>query len=266
MDLELQLPLEGTWISAELARDLVTGESGLVTIREWLRRRRETWDVRDIVVVAEGEQLGRQVFRAEDGPLGTGWAAHVARHAPVGVYTDPAVPLQDSERITAARLCYLALQLDVISHRSSTDPLTGLHNRGAFEAALRRAVENAARYGWSTTLVILDLDEFKPVNDRFGHLVGDQVLRAVATELSRVLRSGDIAARIGGDEFALLLAAIVDDELRLLMSRLADAVTRSSPHPITFSWGSAATPDRTTDPTDLFQAADAALYAAKSRP
>jgi diguanylate cyclase (GGDEF)-like protein len=266
MELELYLPLEGMRITAELTRDLVAGEIGLVAIRDWLRDRREAWNVRDVVVVSEGDRLGRQVFRAVDGALGTGWAARVARQAPVGVYTDPDVPLPESERVAAAQLCYLALQLDVADHLSSTDPLTGLHNRGGFEAALRGATENAARYGWSTTLVLIDLDHFKAMNDRFGHLVGDQVLRCVATELSRVLRRGDVAARVGGDEFALLLAAVDHDELEALMRRLADAIARCGPHPVTCSWGAAATPERSTRPTDLYQAADTELYAAKSRP
>ncbi|MBI4184284.1 MAG: GGDEF domain-containing protein [Proteobacteria bacterium] len=86
-----------------------------------------------------------------------------------------------------------------------TDELTGLLNRRAFESELRHAVAAARRYGEGGVLIYIDLDNFKPVNDRFGHAAGDHVLRQVARLLKASVRETDFVGRLGGDEFAVLL-------------------------------------------------------------
>lgn len=109
--------------------------------------------------------------------------------------------------------------------QARVDPLTGLLNRRAFNEALAHAVDKARASGEPLSVVVCDVDDFKDINDRFGHLEGDRLLRAVADSLRRVLRGADVAYRWGGDEFALLLpgtdaagGAHVADRIRLAVS------------------------------------------------
>ena len=95
--------------------------------------------------------------------------------------------------------------VDSLCELSSRDPLTGLANRRQFELALAREVDRVARAGEPALLLVIDIDHFKAVNDTYGHAVGDQVLRTVARALSETIRPMDTVARIGGEEFALIL-------------------------------------------------------------
>jgi diguanylate cyclase len=95
--------------------------------------------------------------------------------------------------------------IDALVELSSRDALTGLANRRSFELALAREVDRVARAGESALLLVVDIDHFKRVNDTFGHLAGDLVIRAVASALTRTVRPMDLVARIGGEEFAILL-------------------------------------------------------------
>jgi len=97
-----------------------------------------------------------------------------------------------------ARIVDLEAKIDI-------DPLTGLLNRRGFERELARSVAYVKRYGASAALIYLDLDGFKPVNDRHGHAAGDAVLKAVAAALLDQVRASDVVARLGGDEFVVLL-------------------------------------------------------------
>jgi diguanylate cyclase (GGDEF)-like protein len=105
-----------------------------------------------------------------------------------------AAQLQDSR----ARILDLEARVDV-------DPLTDVLNRRGFERELKRSLAYVKRYGTSAALIYIDLDGFKPVNDRHGHGAGDAVLKAIAAALVRNVRASDVVARIGGDEFAVLL-------------------------------------------------------------
>lgn len=96
-------------------------------------------------------------------------------------------------------------QTEQLSHLANTDPLSGLANRRFFVEQLEREFARAKRYRRPLTLLYLDLDDFKSINDRFGHVVGDNVIRDLALSMRAVLRSTDLLARIGGDEFAVLL-------------------------------------------------------------
>jgi diguanylate cyclase (GGDEF)-like protein len=145
------------------------------------------------------------------------------------------------------------------------DALTSLHNRRYFHETLAREVARAQRYGRRLSLIVFDLDDFKAINDRVGHLAGDAVLAEAAERLLSVVRSADIACRVGGDEFAVVLPESNVEEAELLAGRIARAINA---RPITaagtveLSAGVAEL--RPSDrPTDLFERADEALYRAK---
>ena len=112
----------------------------------------------------------------------------------------------------AAEVDALAAQLEAsrariseLEARVDIDPLTDMLNRRGFERELKRSLAYVKRYGTSAALVYVDLDGFKPVNDRHGHAAGDAVLKAIAAALVRNVRASDVVARVGGDEFAVLL-------------------------------------------------------------
>jgi diguanylate cyclase (GGDEF)-like protein len=150
-----------------------------------------------------------------------------------------------------------------------TDDLTGLTNRRGFLERLARA-ERAAAAGASFALLLLDLDRFKEINYSLGHPCGDRLLARVGGRISTTLRSGDLLARLGADEFAVLLARADIDTARLVADRMLAAL--SSPFDVdgvtlhmTASIGAAVFPDHATDANTLLQRADVAMYAAKSR-
>jgi len=149
------------------------------------------------------------------------------------------------------------------------DPLTRLLNRRAFVSRLDGEVARATRYGRSVGLVIADLDRFKYRNDEFGHIAGDEALVVFSGILTRSLRRPDAAFRIGGDEFALLLAETSDDGARVVVDRihgmLADLGGKGNPalEGLTASFGFALCPPDAEDAQTLFRLADEALYEAK---
>ena len=149
------------------------------------------------------------------------------------------------------------------------DPLTRLLNRRAFVNRLDGEVARATRYGRSFGLVIADLDNFKQLNDRYGHPVGDEALVAFANVLTESLRRPDDAFRIGGDEFAILLAEATDDDARFVVSRVQALLEllAAGGEPwlagLSASFGCASCPEDAPDAQTLFRLADEALYAAK---
>src|SRR5918992_2123636 len=149
-----------------------------------------------------------------------------------------------------------------------TDQLTGLGNHRAFQEELDRQVEASRRYETPLALVLLDVDEFKTVNDGGGHAAGDRVLRGLGQLLPAGVRRADRCFRIGGDEFAILLP-MTDAEgarttvRRLLALALQPAFREPPMPPISFSAGISATPELADSRSRLYSQADAALYAAK---
>jgi diguanylate cyclase (GGDEF)-like protein len=151
---------------------------------------------------------------------------------------------------------------------SKTDPLTGLRNRREFFGLLERELARAARRGTALSIAILDLDQFKSVNDRHGHLVGDTVLREAARIVSEGLRREDLLARYGGEEFVMLLPDTDIEGARAVAERCL-ARLQATPVPVdggaiavTASFG-VATRGRGETTEDLIRAADEALYRAK---
>ncbi len=155
-----------------------------------------------------------------------------------------------------------------LAEQAVRDPLTGLANRMLLEERLRAVLSRDARAGSSTGLLFLDLDGFKAVNDRHGHLVGDAVLRATAQRLSAVVRPSDTVARLGGDEFVVLVENADPAGLEQLADRLREAVRvpvqlgRLSLE-VQTSVGTALSAAGREEPRTLLAAADRSMYAAK---
>jgi diguanylate cyclase (GGDEF)-like protein len=148
---------------------------------------------------------------------------------------------------------------------ADVDGLTGLHNRRFFHETLGRECARAQRYDRRLALVVLDVDDFKETNDRVGHLAGDAVLAAVADRLRRAVRRADLACRVGGDEFAVILPEAGARDAEQLYRRIQFAVGSGSAGPaerVRVSAGIAELRPE-DDPVSLFQRADDALYRAK---
>jgi diguanylate cyclase (GGDEF)-like protein len=157
-------------------------------------------------------------------------------------------------------------RVDELRFLADHDPLTRLLNRRAFIEQLDGEVARATRYGRSFGLVIADLDGFKQMNDRFGHAAGDEALQVFSAVLTRALRKPDEAYRIGGDEFAVLLAEASESDARAVVARIQRLLTDAADDrlsALTASFGCASCPDDARDAITLFRLADEALYEAK---
>lgn len=173
------------------------------------------------------------------------------------------------------RRSYDALALGKQAERAArrmalSDPLTRVANRRAFDRALSASVAEADAMGSGFVLVLLDLDDFKPVNDSLGHQAGDETLKVVAAGIKECVRGSDLVARIGGDEFAVILRDLTDTSIA---ARLTDRIVRGLSQPmqageyivhIGISAGLAVYPDDADSAEELIEVADGALYEAKS--
>ncbi|MCC7258584.1 MAG: GGDEF domain-containing protein [Gammaproteobacteria bacterium] len=160
----------------------------------------------------------------------------------------------------------------VLKVESERDPLTGVYNRRAFEEAVTREFTTAVRNKWPLSVVFVDLDHFKGINDTHGHQSGDAMLKAVADLLGSTLRDTDVVARYGGDEFVLLLPGVDASQVDAVAQRLVQRARETQvdngdgrSFSITLSLGIATSDAHTTFTTsqDLLAAADAALYHSK---
>lgn len=164
-----------------------------------------------------------------------------------------------NERQTAEQLVYLA----------ERDSLTGLFNRHRFQQEMGRMVDECERSGALGALLFFDLDEFKVINDNFGHRAGDALLIRVASEVSALIRRNEILARLGGDEFAVLVTNTQEDEVAQLAERIVRAVGQipfrfeGQNLRLTASLGIALYPTHATELDTLIAHADAAMYQAK---
>jgi diguanylate cyclase (GGDEF)-like protein len=157
-----------------------------------------------------------------------------------------------------------AALMESVQRLAATDGLTGIANRRAFEGTLERELARATRAAEYVSLVLVDLDHFKALNDGLGHQAGDRVLRAAATALAAQCREFDTPARYGGEEFAVILPGCGPEQAQDIAERLRLAVGATpSPTPVTASAGVATFPAHAGDADSLVRAADEALYAAK---
>ncbi|HEY7421844.1 MAG TPA: sensor domain-containing diguanylate cyclase [Gaiellaceae bacterium] len=215
----------------------------------------------DEAVGAVHEALGTPLV-GRTGPIG--WLGVFSRDPEVRFGDDDVHRLEElaqrvAPAIENARRFREARQL------ADLDSLTGLHNRRYFYETLGREVDRAQRYQRRLSLVIVDVDGFKEINDRIGHLAGDAVLAEIADRIRQVVRSADIPCRVGGDEFAVIVPEVEVGQARQLVGRIQRAV---SAEPIARAGRvrvSAGVADiqPNDSPTTLFERGDESLYAAK---
>lgn len=161
-----------------------------------------------------------------------------------------------------------AHSFDATYKAAITDPLTDLYNRRFFDARLRQEVARVRRAGRSLGLMFVDLDHFKQINDQYGHDAGNLVLTQVANIIRASIRSADVPARWGGDEFTVLLTEPEMDSLEMIARRVRDGVEQTSWGPVrevTATIGIAVMPNDAATIEDLLKAADDAMYLAKKR-
>ncbi len=169
-------------------------------------------------------------------------------------------------------LHYLQRLIDGLGELSLRDPLTGLGNRRHFRTVLERSIEVVARSGEAVLLLLLDIDHFKNINDTHGHVVGDQVLQAVARCLAACVRPMDTVTRYGGEEFAMILPSCrpaygraVAERIRRTIESLSIAASPQLGLQVTISIGGAYAPEWVRSTADLWiERADTQLYRAKS--
>jgi diguanylate cyclase (GGDEF)-like protein len=155
---------------------------------------------------------------------------------------------------------------ELLERQATTDTLTGIYNRLRFNELLLQDVDEAKRYRFPISLIMFDIDHFKKVNDSYGHLVGDRVLKEIVAVVSANIRTVDVFARWGGEEFMVLSKHLDHEQMRTVAEKLRHAVESArldGCHPVTCSFGVTQLADH--DTIENFTArADAALYRAKN--
>jgi diguanylate cyclase (GGDEF)-like protein len=220
------------------------------------------------------KELAKMLAQSDDGiPLiltGSEPSTVSLRHAAIveGAFDYFRVPEELDLLIERTQqLVLLRQKMDRLRADADLDSLTGLANRRRFRVALAREVERWRRYKSPCALLMLDIDHLKAVNDKFGHPVGDMVIRQIAQTLREVSRDNDTAARLGGEEFALLLAGVdlpraiaAAERLRTVLgSKRVEGVGS-----VTVSIGVASVPENATSERMLYSASDGALYVSKN--
>ena len=216
---------------------------------------------------------GKPALRQEPRP--TPVSGQSGKRAAAGERKPAKAPARAAAVRLAAEVARLAAELEAsrarlaeLESRVDVDPLTETLNRRGFERELKRSIAYVKRYGVSAALIYLDLDDFKPVNDRHGHAAGDAVLSAIASALVRQVRASDVVARIGGDEFVVLLWNVSGSAAAAKAAALEAAVYAT---PV--RWGAStlvvgasagiAMIGPLDTPADVLARADAAMYARK---
>lgn len=158
-------------------------------------------------------------------------------------------------------------ELRVLREAAYRDPVTGLRNRRYFEERLTEELGRLARYPEKTgSVLVVDLDDFKAVNDTYGHLMGDQILREAAELMSQTLRLEDVCCRFGGDEFAVILPETAGTAVICVIDRIMRALDErnaTTSLPLYLSIGAASWPTDGRDAASLVTAADQTMYTQK---
>jgi diguanylate cyclase (GGDEF)-like protein len=221
---------------------------------------------------AEVRLAGDRAFASSGSPTGRGTRLSIGRDDELVL--DPERDLNDEEigfvRAVAHILSTAIARLrgeERARHEAVHDPLTGLANRTLFRDRLQQALARSERSAGRVGLLFLDLDNFKQVNDAYGHAAGDAVLVELASRVQAAVRPFDTVARIGGDEFVVLCEQVDNQVVVALGQRLQEAIrlplaTGGTVHELSASIGIALGPD---DPDVLLAHADSALYRAKAR-
>ncbi len=155
-----------------------------------------------------------------------------------------------------------------LEHQAQTDPLTGLYNHRSFHERLRAALTNASRSHDKVSVLMLDIDDFKRVNDVYGHGAGDEILRSLAETLKGSVRANDVVCRLGGEEFAIVMVSRNSQDAERLAARLVEHVASGEFEPagrVTISVGLARGPEHAMNPRELIACAEAAMMTAKAR-
>jgi len=180
--------------------------------------------------------------------------------------------LSKSLKALLAKLTEKDAALGELEHLAHHDALTGLGNRMALDVYFEHAIARAERKKSEVAVLMMDLDDFKPINDKYGHSAGDEVLREVAKRLRRCVRGGDLVVRLGGDEMVIVCNMERDGAAeatmlaeRVLHEILMPFVSSGSRVSIHMSIGISLYPSHSTNADELLEQADNALYAAKAR-
>ena len=236
------------------------------------------------VLVLEGDDRGGMVKSAgmsreeaeRQGQLGSKFSVPLEGElGPLGALSVYSGAVQELEREIGGEVTEIvrravpaldnAFRYREVRRLADLDALTGLRNRRYFHETLQRECTRAHRYGRSLALLVLDLDDFKSINERVGHLAGDSVLAETAARVRGVLRASDIACRVGGDEFAIILPEAGAGQAAQLYGRVEEAVSAQpigNIERLTLSGGIAQLVE-SDDANTFFERADEALYRAK---
>ncbi len=235
------------------------------TLRELLRalEENETWSDIPVFALADKEQLSEKILALEHGAADYQSFRADKRELEARIRRQ----LRQQERTRKLRQ-----EKDLLAKLARTDALTGLHNRAQLDASLEIELSRARRTRNPLSLLMIDLDHFKHINDSYGHAIGDRVLRAVAESLGQITRCSDLACRYGGEEFAVILpdtssanAYAVAEKIRLSLMAL-NLREGQATIPVTASIGISGTrPGGLTQAAELLREADQALYLSKQR-
>jgi diguanylate cyclase (GGDEF)-like protein len=247
--------------------DVVLGDVDGFSVCRWLKMHEATRDIPIIMLTVKDELE----YRVEG--LNVGANDYLPKpfedeELEARIFAALRVKAQQSE--LRQRNSQLESMLHSVETLAITDALTGLYNRRRFADVLRREFAVTRRYGSSLCCVMVDIDHFKPINDRLGHLAGDRVLKEVAERLGESLREVDLVARYGGEEFVVLLPHTTREACKVVTSRVAslirniDLELEGERVRVTASFGIASTEEASiSDAEELVKAADQALYRAK---
>ncbi|MDY0268645.1 GGDEF domain-containing response regulator [Trichloromonas sp.] len=235
------------------------------TLRELLRalEENETWSDIPVFALADKEQLSEKILALEHGAADYQSFRADKRELEARIRRQ----LRQQERTRKLRQ-----EKDLLAKLARTDALTGLHNRAQLDTSLEIELSRTRRTRNPLSLLMIDLDHFKHINDTYGHAVGDRVLRAVAESLGQITRCSDLVCRYGGEEFAVILpdttsanAYAVAEKIRLSLMAL-NLREGQATIPVTASIGISGTrPEGLTQAAELLREADQALYLSKQR-